>query len=146
MKHLPLMILFLVSLGYQSSAQEIGVRFGDIVTNVFAIDGTVPFGRGRLHADISFGKNGVGLEILYDPLYKPLIRDEELYWYLGFGPYARFGDPFIFGAAGEAGLEYRIQGIPLTIGADWRPSLNFFNNFGFFADRFGVNARWRFGE
>ena len=89
-------------------AQEIGVRFGDIVGNDVAVD--VVFGsRGqRVHADVSFG-DGVGVEVLVDVVMRPL-SGEAFYYYLGIGPFAWIGDPVRLGVSAELGLEYGILG------------------------------------
>ncbi|HMC97015.1 MAG TPA: hypothetical protein VKG92_05145 [Flavobacteriales bacterium] len=68
------LLFFLV---HAASAQELGVRFGDVVGNSVALDARV----NNLHADISFG-DGLGVEVLWDLLYKPL-GNTDLHWYLG---------------------------------------------------------------
>ena len=125
------------------SAQEIGVRFGEIVDNDIAIDGVIDLSRGRIHADVSFGSGRVGVEALYDFLYKDLCAP-RIYFYAGAGGFMSFGDPFRFGASGEAGLDYRFQNIPIVVGFDWRPALQIGGDLAFYTDRFGINVRWSF--
>lgn len=125
------------------SGQEIGARWGDATGGDWAVDmvlGTAKFN--RIHADVSFG-NGVGIDLLWDLLYRPL-GEEALYYYAGFGPYAFFDDPFIFGVVGELGLEYRFKDIPLVVGGDWRPSLRLTQDVDFGARGFGLNVRYVF--
>ncbi|MBS1542002.1 MAG: outer membrane insertion C- signal, partial [Bacteroidetes bacterium] len=119
-------------------AQEGGIRFGDALGNKssVAVDAVFSLGKySRIHADASFG-NGVGIEALYDFLYRPL-SDSPFNWYLGAGPSLYLGDPFLLGVAGEAGLEYRFKGVPLVLGADYRPTFvivqntDFSGGFGF---------------
>ena len=121
-------------------SQEIGVRFGDIVGNNVAVDFVWGTKSTRMHADVSFG-DGVGVELLFDFINKPL-GGEAFYWYLGIGPFAWLGDPFKLGAVVEIGLEYRFKGVPIVIGADWRPSFEIIENTNFHADSFGLNIRW----
>jgi hypothetical protein len=66
MKKTLITLAFIVVTGTLSlQAQEIGVRFGDVVGNTVAIDAIFGTGLGRTHADLSFGELGVGLEALW---------------------------------------------------------------------------------
>ncbi len=63
------------------------------------------------------------------------------------GDWAMSGiDPFGLGVVGEAGIEYAFSGIPIVIGADWRPNLRLVEDTDFLVDQFGLNVRWRFGK
>ena len=125
----------------QNHAQELGLRFGDIVGGDIAFDVALPVGEtSRIRADISFNK-GLGTELLWDFIYQP-IDGESLHWYLGAGPYTLLGSPFTLGAVGEIGLEYRFSEIPLTIGFDWRPYFRLIDNTNLGFNRFGLNVRW----
>ncbi|WP_057936850.1 hypothetical protein [Algoriphagus resistens] len=146
-----LKILFLVGFfacvaAMESNAQEVGIRFGNFSGNNVAIDGVFGLGQfSRIHADVSFGGNGVGLDALWNPIYRP-VSTSDFNYYLGFGPSFYFGDPFAFGVAGEIGIEYAFEGVPIVIGADWRPNLRIVEDTDFLADQFGLNIRWRFGN
>ena len=88
-----------------ASAQELGIRWGDVSGGDVAIDAVFSMGKfSRTHANVSFG-NGVGIDVLWDFIYKPL-GGEALNWYAGAGPFAVFDDPFQLGIVGELGLEY----------------------------------------
>ena len=129
----------------EAKAQEIGARFGDALGNQssVAIDAIFSTGKyNRIHADVSFG-NGVGVEALWDFMYKPL-GDSPLNWYLGAGPSLFLGNPFILGLSGEIGLEYRFEGVPLVLGADWRPTFVIIENTDFNSG-FGLNLRYVIG-
>lgn len=128
-----------------AKAQEIGARFGDAIGGNVAIDGIVSFGKySRIHADVSFG-NGVGVEVLWDFLYRPL-SGEAFNWYVGAGPYVFLGDPFQLGIAGEIGLEYHFNGVPIALGADWRPAFRIVENTDFSVSGFGINVRYVFSR
>lgn len=143
MKKLLFGILFL-GLTHFASAQEIGVRFGDVTGNDVAIDAVFSTGKfSRIHADVSFGNGGVGLEALYDFIYRPLGA-ESFNWYLGVGPSAFIGDNFLLGASGEVGLEYKFKGAPISLSVDWRPTLWIVDKTDFHAGGFGLNVRYVF--
>jgi hypothetical protein len=138
-----IVVLFVVGmLAGLAHAQEIGVRFGDIVGNNVALDAVFGSHGYRVHADVSFG-DGVGVEALFDLVVRPL-QGEAFHFYLGVGAFTWLGDPFRLGASGELGLEYRFNSLPIAIGIDWRPSLRLIDNTKFLADRFGFNVRFVF--
>lgn len=133
-----------------SNAQEVGIRFGG--TSGFggaAIDAVFAAGKfNRIHADLGFYKGGIGIDALWDFLYKPL-NGEAFNWYLGIGPSTYLGDVFQLGASGEIGLEYRFASAPIALGIDWRPTLwiaDEHSNTSFGADSFGINVRYVFGQ
>jgi hypothetical protein len=143
MKKAFLITLFTVLLVNFAKAQELGIRFGSVTAGNVAIDGIFSTGKfSRLHADLSFG-DGVGADLLWDFIYKPLGK-EPINWYLGAGPYMQIDDPFWLGVAGEIGLEYRFNSVPLAIGLDWRPRLSIVEVTDFHAEGFGFNVRYVF--
>jgi len=128
-----------------ANAQELGIRFGNALGNKNSAAIDAVFGTGkynRIHANVSFG-GGVGVEALWDFLYRPL-SDTPLNWYVGVGPSLFLGDPFLLGASGEIGLEYRFPSIPLVLGLDWRPTFVIIENTNF-TNSFGLNVRYVFG-
>jgi hypothetical protein len=141
MKKLTLIAAFMM-ITTIASAQEVGARWGDVTGGDVAVDAVFSLGEfSRVHADISFG-NGVGVDLLWDFIYKPL-GGEALNWYAGVGPYAVFDDPFTLGIVGELGLEYRFN-FPISVSADWRPSFRIIDNTDFHAGGFGLNVRYIF--
>ncbi len=137
-----ILTLFLSGLFFIGKAQEVGIRFGDVVGGNVAVDAIFTMGQySRIHADASFGR-GLGIEVLYDFLYRPLGTADGFDWYVGAGPYLFIGDPFQLGAVGEIGLEYHFSEIPLALGVDWRPTFRLVENTDFFADKFGFNIRY----
>lgn len=140
-----LLVLAFIGANQFSSAQEIGIRFGNVSGGDVAVDGVFSLGKfSRVHADISFGDGGVGIDALWDFLYKP-VDGESLKWYVGAGPSVLFGNPdALIGASGEIGLEYRFQEAPIAIGLDWRPTLWILEDTEFRAGGFGLNVRYVF--
>lgn len=127
-----------------SNAQEIGVRFGDVARNNVAIDGVFATGKfNRIHADVSFGGDGVGIDALWDFVHRPL-GNEAFKWYLGAGPSMSIDNDFWFGVSGEIGLEYHFKGAPIALGVDYRPTLWIVQDSDFNAGGFGCNIRYVF--
>lgn len=141
-----LLILTIISTGaVASNAQEIGARFGDISGGNIAVDGIFGIGKyNRLHADVSFG-TGIGGDILWDFLYRPL-GDATVNYYVGIGPYIWVNDPLWLGAVAEIGLEYRFDSLPIAIGADWRPAFSLIEKTGFHTSSYGINVRYIIAE
>ena len=138
-----LLVIIVVAGFSTASAQELGIRFGNITGGNVAIDGVFSMGEfSRIHADVSFG-NGVGIDVLWDFLYRPL-PGEAFNWYVGAGPYTFIGSNFELGVVGEIGLEYHFNEVPLAIGADWRPYFRIIDNTDFGAESVGLNVRYVF--
>ncbi len=145
MKKLLLILSILFALITVSTAQELGVRFGDVSGGNVAVDGVFALGSwSRVHADVSFG-DGVGIDALWDFIYQPL-GGEAFYWYAGVGAFTFLGDPFQLGVAGELGLEYKFNNAPITLSIDWRPYLRIIDNTDFHAGSFGLNVRYVFNS
>ena len=72
-----------------SQAQELGLRFGHINGNNVAVDGIFSTGKySRVHANVSFGNNGLGLDALWNPIYDEIPDIHNPMIIAGFG---RFG-------------------------------------------------------
>ncbi|MFN9326917.1 MAG: hypothetical protein ACK6A5_16185 [Flavobacteriales bacterium] len=140
-----LLLIALVALGRMSTAKELGIRFGDVLGNSVAVDGLFQVGEfSRVHADLSFG-DGVGIEALYDFLYRPLGAD-GFHWYVGAGPSMLIDDPFYLGFSGELGLDYHFDQVPISLSLDWRPTFWIIEKTSFRAEGFGLNVRYCFGR
>ncbi len=125
-----------------TQAQELGLRFGHINGNDVALDAIFSTGEfSRVHGNLSFGQNGLGLDALWNPIYDD-IPDTDFKWYAGFGPSVYLSDNFRLGAAGEVGVEYAFPEVPITLGLDFRPYL-FLVEVTEFKAGFGFNVRWR---
>ena len=139
-----LVVLVLVCANQFANAQEVGIRFGDVSGGDVAVDAVFSSGKfNRIHANVSFGDGGVGLDALWDFIYKPL-DGEALKWYVGVGPSMVINDDFLLGASGEIGLEYRFKEAPIAIGLDWRPTFWIVEETDFHAGGFGLNVRYVF--
>lgn len=142
-KYLALIVFSIISLT-QLNAQEVGIRFGEMAGNNVAVDGVFSMGEfSRIHANISFG-DGLGVEALYDFLYKPL--GDGFNWYVGAGPSMLINDPFYLGISGEIGIEYHFNNAPIAIGLDYRPTFWIIEKTDFDAGGFGLNIRYVFGD
>ena len=139
-----LLFVLLISSFYSSlNAQELGLRFGEMTGNNIAIDGILNFKTSRLHTDISFG-DGVGVDIIYDFIYSPLMQSSNLYYYAGIGVVTLFYSDFEMGATGEAGIEMRFKSLPIVLGIDYRPSIIIIGSTNFHWNGFGLNVRYAF--
>ena len=126
------------------TAQEIGVRFGEVARNNVAVDAVFYTNASRIHSNISFGNNGVGVDALWDFIYDD-IGGEAFNWYAGVGPSGNFGDgDFYLGVSGEIGIEYLFNGVPITLGLDYRPTFWIVEDTDFEWGGFGLNVRYRF--
>src|SRR6478735_10250021 len=140
-----LIVFAFIAICSAAQAQELGVRFGDVLGNNVGVDALFSAGKfSRIHADVSFG-SGVGVEALWDFLYRPL-GGEAFNWYAGAGVSMLIDDPFWLGASGELGLSYTFNNVPISLSADWRPTFYIIENTDFHAGGFGVNARFVFGK
>ncbi|WP_396183312.1 hypothetical protein [Flavobacterium sp.] len=136
--------IFLLSGLYQTTAQEVGIRFGEMTGNNVAVDGVFSLGEfSRIHADVSFG-DGLGVDALWDFIYKPI--DDDFNWYVGFGPSILFDNPFFLGVSGEIGIEYYFDTLPIAIGLDYRPTFWIVEETDFDAGGFGLNIRYVFDK
>lgn len=136
-------MFFVLAASLQSNAQEVGIRFGNMIGNNVALDGVFALGQfSRIHADLSFGGNGVGIDALWNPIYQP-ISTSDFNYYIGFGPSLYLGSVFGLGVAGEIGAEYAFEEVPITVGLDWRPNFYLIEYTNFYANQFGLNIRYR---
>lgn len=127
-----------------SQAQELGVRFGDVTGGNVAIDALFSTSKfSMLHTDVSFGNGGVGVDVLWDFLYKPL-GNIPMNWYAGVGPTVFLGNTVLLAGSAELGLSYKIESAPISVSADWRPTLVLIETTGLYFGSFGVNVRYVF--
>lgn len=123
----------------QTEGIEAGLRFGDYFGTGVGIEFAMPLSSNRLHATADFVSSGVGLTALYDWQF-PFA--EGFMFYPGVGASTYLGNTFTLGITGDVGVEYQFP-FPLTLGIDFRPTINIVGNSDFGAG-WGLNARWRF--
>ena len=147
LKRLSLIVFGLV-LGTRLSAQEVGVRFGQMAKNQVALDVTAPTGGyGRVHSAISLGQEGLGFDALFDFYISSFQKQNGLKWYAGAGGATYFIDDFQVGPAIELGFQYDFMHDPFSISFDWRPTYWLINegagdDFQYYS--FGINLRYSF--
>ena len=128
-------------IGFSLSAQEVGLRFGDMDGNNIGIDVTVPIKNKRIHTSVSFGDN-VGWDILYDFAIEPIFRSPDFRYYAGVGLTTLFASEFKLGVMGELGIEYSFPRTPIAIGLDYRPAVIVIEKMDFVYGNFGFNVRY----
>lgn len=129
-----------------ANAQEIGVRFGDVTGGRVALDAVFSTSKfSRIHADASFGYGGLGVDALWDFIYKP-IDNGGLNWYAGVGPGMYINDPFWLYVVGELGVEYRFSEAPVSLSVDWRPTVSIIQTTDMYFGRYGLNIRYILGK
>jgi hypothetical protein len=67
-----------------------------------------------------------------------------LSWYWGAGAYVGFGGGRNFGAQGIVGLDFLFPALPVNLSVDWKPELNFIEQFSFEPSAVGLSARFAF--
>ncbi|MFV0554209.1 MAG: hypothetical protein ACK5LR_05840 [Mangrovibacterium sp.] len=143
-----LLIMAVAILGFATvNAQEVGIRFGmNSGANNVAVDGIFELGQfSRVHANVNFFDGGMGVDALWDCLYRPFPDVANLNWYAGFGPSITLANSYFgLGVSGEVGLEYRFADIPLAIGLDWRPTFWILEETDMAFNGFGLNIRYVF--
>ena len=137
------LICFLLFFGYQLTAQEVGIRFGDMYGNNIALDATIPIKSKRIHTSVSFGSN-VGLDVIYDFAVESIFRSPDFRYYAGVGLTTLFASDFKLGVMGELGVEYGFPRTPITVGLDYRPAIIIVESMDFIYGNFGLNVRYRF--
>ncbi|WP_133248465.1 hypothetical protein [Flagellimonas aquimarina] len=75
-------------------------------------------------ADLGFEDNATILTFLYS-FHKQFVGAPGLRWYAGIGPSIILIDDFdnIFALRPHAGLDFKIDGVPIVVNFDWRPAL-----------------------
>jgi len=138
-----LVLVCLMFFAYHVSAQEIGIRFGDMYGNNVGLDATIPIKNKRIHATVSFGNN-VGVDAIYDFAVESIFRSPDLRYYAGVGLTTLFASEFKLGVMGELGIEYSFPRTPVSLSLDYRPAIMIIEKMDFIYGNFGLNVRYRF--
>ena len=147
-RRLFVLVALLTAGSLTAQGQELGVRFGNVTAGDFAVDAVFSSGQfSRIHADLSLSNDVLGIDALWDFLYKPFEAEgETFFWYVGAGPFLGIGDDFSLGAVGEIGIEYQFRDVPLVLGMDWRPGFRLIDETDFNVDGFGLSLRFVFSR
>ncbi len=143
MKKIHLFFISFIFFSKLISAQEIGLRFGEMTGNNVAIEGAIAWQDSRLHSNISFGDT-VGIDFVYDFVFLPAFNLDNFYYYLGIGITSVFGSNFKFGGVGEVGVEYRFVKSPIAVGLDYKPAVLVLPKTDFVWTNIGFNIRYVF--
>ena len=91
-----------------------------------------------------FGNHVTILDAMYQ-YHQPIQDAPGLQWYLGLGgliAFPKYGDTY-FGIVPAAGLDYKLQNIPISAFFDWRPKFMIYDGGNdFVAARFGLGLRF----
>lgn len=94
---------------------------------------------------LQFGNGATVLQAMYQ-YHQPVNNAPGLQWYLGLGGMVAFpnrGRDTYFGIVPAAGLDYKLDNIPIALFADWRPKFMLYDgNNEFLAARFGFGLRF----
>jgi len=96
-------------------------------------------------ADLGFEDNATLLTILYS-YHKEFNGAPGLRWYAGIGPSIILIEDFdnIFALRPHAGLDFKIDGVPIVINFDWRPALVLSDGGDGEAGAFGFGIQYAF--
>jgi hypothetical protein len=122
----------------------LGIDFGDGAT-LAGISGKHFFSENNVgQAEILFGDHFTHISAYY--LYHKQIENAAgLRWFLGFGgTFALYKHGSDFLIRPVAGLDYKINNVPIDISFDWRPAFRVTHDADFTAARFGLGFRYTF--
>ena len=146
---LGLLLLLTGSLSAQNYSTGIGARLGyDSGLTVKHFLGSETAVEGVL----SFSPKHFQITGLYE-WQRPLSLVENLDWFIGLGGHLgsihhnkkEYSNSFLVGIDMIAGVEYLIPTVPLTLGLDWKPTINFTNSYNdYWYAGFALSLRYRF--
>src|SRR5690554_2277765 len=96
-------------------------------------------------ASLQFGTGLTILQLMYQ-YHQPVQEAQGLQWYIGLGGALAFpdgGGDTVFGIVPAAGLDYKLDNIPIDLFLDWRPKFMLYQSESeFLAARFGFGLRF----
>jgi hypothetical protein len=107
-----------------------------------AIEGIITF-RNSVGSNSTFA-----ISALYE-LHNYDFASDQLRWYYGAGPHLALGSTtdgfstFDIGLDGIIGIEYRINEGPISLSADWKPSVAVIGNSGIVGDEGAITLRFQ---
>ena len=128
------------------NALGMGVDFGHGAT-LFGVSGKHFFWPNHVgQGEILFGNREIFISLFYQ-FHRELENAPGLRWFLGGGGtldvHSKFSD---FSLRPMAGLDYKINNIPLNLSIDWRPGFQLTHNSDVEAGRFGFGFRYTFTQ
>jgi hypothetical protein len=143
--------IFLLTLCQNSNAQDyktslgLGIDFGNGATLVGPSIKHFFNPKDAIQGDILFGGNSTLIQAFYLHHF-PVKGASGLHFYLGGGPGANlFNGSTTFIIRPMAGLEYKIQAVPIAFNFDWRPALFLYDRGSDFEPaRFGLGIKYTF--
>ena len=119
-------------IGLRGGLRDSGITVKGVLNGSSAIEGILGFDR------------GTNFYLLYER-YVPLNGKGFNFYYGGggnLGEWKKHGHgKFTVGIDGVAGVEYKIDRVPIALGIDYKPCLNFIGNTGFIWYDFGLHVR-----
>jgi len=121
---------------------EFGLRLGNTRESALAIDATMPLGKNRLRANLTFLE-----ELTVAGLYNwTFSLGNNFQWHLGAGLTIDIGNIFNkvdVDAVVGTGIAYKFSKTPISLGFDWQPTIEIVDNSRFEPDRFAFTLRYR---
>lgn len=109
-------------------------------------------GGNAIEGILSVSPNYFNVTALYE-YQRPIPNAQNLDWYLGIGGHVgaihknkeAYDNSMIVGADFIAGMEYKFPTVPFAVSLDWKPSVNFTNNYNdFWYAGFALSLRYAF--
>lgn len=150
---LPLFIaLFTAATLHAQEGSSIGLR-GGLANGVSvrwfltgdseAVEGILTF------RNYTSGGSALVITALYE-LYNYDFKSDQLRWYYGAGPHLAMGNTtaagavFEIGVDGILGIEFQVNGGPISLSADWKPRVAVLGSSGLVSDEGAFTLRYRF--
>ncbi|HUQ97270.1 MAG TPA: hypothetical protein VM010_06370 [Chitinophagaceae bacterium] len=92
-----------------------------------------------MEALFSFDPAAIGV---LGEVHQPLSSTQGLRWMFGGGGFVGFKNGISLGAQGILGLDYKFSTVPLNLTIDWKPELDFTDEFRFEPAAVGLTARF----
>ena len=155
MKKLIFSIFFIAILCKTTSAQDYQTAFGGRLgtSNGFTVKHFISK-NAALEGLITARWNGFMIIGLYE-ICNPIREIKGLYWFYGFGAHGgswndnykkdRKENSLAIGLDGIIGLEYNFYNLPISVGLDYKPGINFSGSPFGMIDEIGVSFRYTLG-
>lgn len=146
---LSLLLLVATTISAQNYGTGVGVRLGydsGLTVKHFTSKETA------IEGILSFSPKHFQLTGLYE-WQRPLSLLENLDWFIGLGGHVGaihhnkkdYSNSFLIGVDMIAGVEYLIPSVPISVGIDWKPTINFTNGYNdYWYAGFALSARYLF--